>query len=77
VLTIRLEPVYVPQIWVRMRTGGATGGTTSSIMRQNDEILLAQRAHGLHYPKAKFFAHKLVDRSVQHLRGALVQLPQG
>lgn len=69
--------VYLPKIWVRMRTGGATGGTAGSIMRQNDEILTAQRAHGLEYPRAKFFAHKLVDRSVQHLRGALVQLPAG
>ncbi len=71
----RLKSVYLPQIWVRMRTGGATGGTAASIMKQNDEIRRSQQAHGLNYPKALFFAHKVVDRSVQRARAPFVKAP--
>ncbi|HYC73606.1 glycosyltransferase family 2 protein [Brevundimonas sp.] len=71
----KLKSVYVPQIWVRMRSGGATGGTAASIMKQNDEIRASQAAHGLNYPKALFFAHKVLDRSVQRARAPFVKAP--
>lgn len=71
----RLKSVYLPQIWVRMRSGGATGGTTASIIRQNDEIRASQAAHGLNYPRALFFAHKVLDRSVQRARAPFVKAP--
>lgn len=71
----RIKSVYLPQIWVRMRSGGATGGTAASIIRQNDEIRASQQAHGLHYPKALFFAHKVLDRSVQRARAPFVKAP--
>ena len=71
----QLKSVYLPQIWVRMRSGGATGGTAASIMKQNDEIRSSQVAHGLNYPKALFFAHKVVDRSFQRARAAFVKAP--
>lgn len=71
----QLKSVYLPQIWVRMRSGGATGGTAASIMKQNEEIRASQVAHGLNYPKALFFAHKVVDRSFQRARAAFVKAP--
>ncbi len=71
----RIKSLYLPQIWVRMRSGGATGGTTASIIRQNEEIRASQAAHGLHYPKALFFAHKVLDRSVQRARAPFVKAP--
>lgn len=71
----RIKSVYLPEIWVRMRSGGATGGSTASIIRQNDEIRASQAAHGLHYPKALFFAHKVLDRSVQRARAPFVKAP--
>jgi len=71
----RIKSLYLPQIWVRMRSGGATGGSTASILRQNEEIRRSQQAHGLNYPKALFFAHKVVDRSVQRARAAFVHAP--
>lgn len=71
----QLKSVYLPQIWVRMRSGGATGGTAASIMKQNDEIRGSQVAHGLNYPKALFFAHKVVDRSFQRARAVFVNAP--
>lgn len=71
----QVKSLYLPQIWVRMRSGGATGGSTASILRQNEEIRRSQQAHGLNYPKALFFAHKVVDRSVQRARAAFVNAP--
>ena len=71
----QIKSVYLPRILVRMRSGGATGGTAASIMKQNDEIRRSQTAHGLNYPKALFFAHKVVDRSVQRARAPFVKAP--
>lgn len=71
----RIKSVYLPQIWVRMRSGGATGGSAASIIKQNDEIRASQAAHGLNYPKALFFAHKVLDRSVQRARAPFVKAP--
>lgn len=71
----RIKSVYLPQIWVRMRSGGATGGTAASILKQNDEIRASQAAHGLNYPKALFFAHKVLDRSAQRARAPFVKAP--
>ena len=66
---------YIPEIWVRMRTGGATGGAFSDIKRQNDEIRAAQAKHGVSYPASKFFVRKLVDRIGQRARAPYVSLP--
>lgn len=66
--------VHVPDVWVRMRTGGATGGSLAEIKRQNDEILAARRAHGLHYPRGLFFARKAADRAAQRFRGRMTHL---
>jgi glycosyltransferase involved in cell wall biosynthesis len=71
----RVKSVYLPRIWVRMRSGGATGGTTASIVRQNDEIRASQQAHGLNYPKTLFYAHKVMDRLGQRARAAFVKMP--
>lgn len=71
----RIKSLYIPGIWVRMRSGGATGGTAASIVKQNDEIRRSQAAHGLNYPRALFFAHKVVDRSVQRARAPFVKAP--
>lgn len=71
----RIKSLYIPSIWVRMRSGGATGGTAASIVRQNEEIRASQAAHGLNYPKALFFAHKVLDRSVQRARAPFVKAP--
>jgi glycosyltransferase involved in cell wall biosynthesis len=66
---------HVPRIWVKMRTGGATGGNAASIKKQNDEIRASREAHGLHYPSSLFFANKLIDRSLQMARARFVRVP--
>jgi glycosyltransferase len=73
--TFNVKTVYVPKIWVRMRVGGATGGTVASIKLQNDEIRRGQAKHGLKYPTAKFYFHKVIDRTLQRVRAPFVKLP--
>ena len=71
----RITAIYVPQVWVRMRAGGVTGGALSSIVAQNREIRRAQEACGVSYPRVAFIGHKLIDRSLQKLRAPFVQMP--
>jgi glycosyltransferase len=70
-----IKAVHVPQIWVKMRTGGVTGGNAASIKKQNDEIRASREAHGLHYPDFLFFANKAINRSLQMARAPFVRLP--
>lgn len=70
-----IRAVHLPRIWVRMRTGGATGGAASSIKKQNNEIRASRETHGLHYPDSMFFANKVIDRSLQRLRAPFVRMP--
>jgi glycosyltransferase len=60
--THRVSALHVPEIWVRMRAGGATGGA-------------AQGKHDVDYPVWKFLIHKVVDRSLQRIRARGVTLP--
>lgn len=70
-----LKSAYLPKIWVKMRSGGATGGSAASIISQNNEILESQKTHGLVYPRALFLAHKFLDRSAQRVRAPFVRVP--
>ena len=70
-----LKAVHVPDIWVGMRTGGATGGSLQDIRRQNREILAARERHGVTNSPVAFYMHKLVDRALQRARGGLMRLP--
>lgn len=71
----RIKARYIPEIWVRMRTGGATGGSIAEIKRQNDEIIAAREKHGISYPRTLFFARKVADRLAQRVRARSVVLP--
>ena len=72
--THKIKALYIPRIWVRMRVGGATGGTVASIKLQNDEIRRGQAKHGVSYPTTKFYIHKVIDRTLQRLRAPFVKL---
>ncbi|WP_033923472.1 glycosyltransferase family 2 protein [Sphingomonas sp. 37zxx] len=70
-----LKTVYLPEIMVRMRTGGATGGGLADIRRQNDEILAARERHGVTCSRVGFFLRKLASRTRQRVDGRSVRLP--
>lgn len=71
----RVKSLYLPRIWVRMRVGGATGGSIASIKLQNDEIRRAQARYGINYPLAKFYLWKVTDRIMQRARRRFVDIP--
>jgi glycosyltransferase involved in cell wall biosynthesis len=70
-----LRSVYLPEIVVRMRTGGTTGGPPRLIYRQNREILRALSDSGVRVFKPAFFARKLVDRLMQRIRAPFARVP--
>jgi glycosyltransferase len=70
-----VRAVYLPQILVRMRTGGATGGSLPFIRKQNLEILRALDAQGIRIFRPGFFARKVVDRLMQRIRAPFVRVP--
>jgi glycosyltransferase involved in cell wall biosynthesis len=59
---------YVPEVWVKMRTGGVTNNSIKNIVVQNQEILRALRNHGLPANPLRLFGHKLISRTKQFLR---------
>ncbi|MHA7971284.1 glycosyltransferase family 2 protein [Rhizobium sp. CAU 1783] len=73
--TYNVQSVYVPEIWVRMRSGGATGGNMKSILRQNNEIRAAQEKHGVRCSTVRFYGVKIIDRLMQRVRGRFVKAP--
>jgi glycosyltransferase len=71
----KVKSVYLPEIVVKMRTGGATGGTWKFIKHQNVEILQALESQQVPVFKPAFFLRKLVDRVMQRIRARFVRLP--
>lgn len=70
-----LNAAYLPEIMVRMRTGGATGGGLADIRRQNEEILAAREMHGVTCSRIGFFLRKFASRAKQRVEGRSVRLP--
>lgn len=66
----RIPSAYVPVDAVRMRTGGATGASTSSIIRQNLEILNSLQRHGMAPSAPAFIARKVFARIAQRISAA-------
>ena len=61
----RIRSRYLPEVLVKMRTGGTTGWP--NVLRQNVEIWRALRAHGLQPSFGSFVAGKLWSRGKQFL----------
>ncbi len=63
----RIRVKYLPELLVKMRLGGATNRSMSNIIKQNIEILRAQRRHGLRPRPLQFLGGKLAARARQFL----------
>jgi len=66
--TNKVKSVYVNDTWVRMRSGGATGGNVKSLVKQNMEIRAVQKKNGINNSLLVFGVIKLVDRLKQMLK---------
>jgi glycosyltransferase len=71
---VNIKSVYIPEVLVKMRTGGATGGSFASIRRQNEEIMGALRQQGIVVSKMNFLLRKICDRLAQKIRAYFVTL---
>jgi glycosyltransferase involved in cell wall biosynthesis len=63
----RIPSAYAPVDAVRMRTGGATGASVRSVIRQNREILDSLQRHGMAPSAPAFVARKVIARIAQRL----------
>ena len=63
-----ISAIYVPELWVKMRSGGTTNKNIKNIIEQNLEILHALQNHNLTSNKITFFVYKFFSRSFQFLR---------
>ena len=64
----RIRAVYLPELLVKMRTGGASGQSWSTILEQNREIWRAMQAHQMRPSLLPFVGGKLLARGRQFLR---------
>ena len=43
----KINTIYVPEVWVKMRVGGTTNKNLKNIVTQNKEVLQALKNHNL------------------------------
>jgi glycosyltransferase len=70
-----VRSAYLPEILVRMRTGGTSGGTARDVFRQNREIFRALREAGVRVFKPAFITRKVIDRLLQRVRAPFARVP--
>lgn len=63
----KIKSVYVPKIWVRMRTGGVSNNSLMRILWDNRESYRACRKHGLAVSPL-FILRKILSRVPQYFR---------
>lgn len=61
----RIRTVYVPDIWVKMRVGGATGNSVFNRIKQNMEILTACKQNHIKISPFSFMMNKFIIRMHQ------------
>jgi glycosyltransferase involved in cell wall biosynthesis len=62
-----VSSAYIQEVLVKMRLGGTTNRSFANVVRQNREILMALRQHGLPANPFMFIASKIVSRGRQFL----------
>jgi len=64
----KIQCLYVPEIWVKMRMGGTTNKSFKNIFIQNQEIILSLKKNNLPINKINFFTNKIISRAKQYLK---------
>ena len=67
-----VKTCYLPEVLVKMRTGGATNKSFASIWRQNLEILGALRENGLPTNLISYAFHKGISRAKHFIHASAV-----
>jgi hypothetical protein len=64
----KIKSHYIPEVLVKMRTGGITNKNFTNIRLQNKEILNSFDKNGLAVNLISFFLFKFISRSFQFFR---------
>jgi glycosyltransferase involved in cell wall biosynthesis len=64
-----VKSVYIPNVLVRMRLGGATNQSWKNIIKQNKEIFLALQKNKIPFSLFGFWVFKIISRIRQYLSG--------
>ena len=64
----KIQVCYIPEVWIKMRTGGTTNKNLKNILKQNMEVLKALKGHNLFYNFFIFFVYKIFSRSLQFFK---------
>ncbi len=64
----KIQCLYVPEIWVKMRMGGTTNKNLKNIFLQNYEIILSLKKYNLPVNLINFFINKIISRIKQYLK---------
>jgi glycosyltransferase involved in cell wall biosynthesis len=61
----KIKVRYVPELWVKMRSGGVSNNSLKNTLKQNQNVLRALKSHGLSANFISFYTHKFFLRSKQ------------
>ncbi len=64
----KIQCLYVPEIWVKMRMGGTTNKNLKNIFLQNYEIILSLKKYNLSVNLINFLINKIISRTKQYLK---------
>ena len=64
----KIKSHYIAEVWVRMRMGGITNKNLKNIWLQNKEILHSLNKNNLSVNVLKFFAFKILSRTLQFFK---------
>ena len=64
----KINSLYTPNVWVKMRMGGTTNKNLRNIWLQNKEILNSLQRNDLSANPLKFFFYKIISRSFQFFK---------
>ena len=64
----KIQCLYIPEIWVKMRMGGTTNKSLKNIFLQNREIIFSLKKYNLPINKINFFTNKIISRMKQYLK---------
>ncbi len=64
----KIQCLYIPEIWVKMRMGGTTNKSLKNIFLQNQEIILSLKKYNLSINKINFFTNKIISRAKQFFK---------